>query len=217
MLVSPTEPSALRSIGTTSSKPEQYGVDFLFPSKLGLVGVQRKEISDLIASAHDGRLARELVLMKRLDIGMLMVEGQIRWTNDGQLLNSQGWSKTQHRGLLWSVQLKGFWIGTSESLVETSELLLNFSRYLDKGNHNSLLTRPKARGDWGSPTDRDFAVHLLQSFPGIGPETAGAIFDTYGVPIKWTITDIDLQLVPGVGKGRAQSLIRALNQEQSTE
>lgn len=218
ILVAPTEPLALRNIGKTSSLPEKFGVDFIFPTKHGLVGVQRKEISDLIASLRDGRLTRELILMKKLAIGMLIIEGQLLWSNDGQLLNSASWTRAHHRGLIWSIQSKGFWQMSTESMSETGEVLVALQRYLGKQNHNSLLTRPKASSDWGSPSDRDFGIHILQSFDGIGPEVAGRIYDEYKeVPLRWTITDLDLQQIPGIGPKRAGKMIKALNQEESTK
>lgn len=155
--------------------------------------------------------------MKKLAIGMLMVEGKLLWSNDGQLLNSQGWTKAQQRGLIWSIQSKGFWWMNSDSVSETTELLVSLQRYLDKQNHNSLLTRPKATSDWGSPTDRDFGIHILQSFDGIGPEVAGRIYDEYKeVPLRWTVTDLELQQIPGLGPKRAAKMIKALHQEPST-
>ena len=73
------------------------------------------------------------------------------------------------------------------------------------------MTRPKPQTVWGNRNDRDFGIHLIQSFDGIGPGVAGAIFDKFGVPLKWTINLDDLESVPGVGKKRAAKMWRTLN------
>jgi len=69
MLVAPTEPMTLKALGTVSLVPEDYGSDFLWASPVfGLVGVQRKEASDFVASVMDGRLDKELAQMKQLGL-----------------------------------------------------------------------------------------------------------------------------------------------------
>jgi Holliday junction resolvasome RuvABC DNA-binding subunit len=60
---------------------------------------------------------------------------------------------------------------------------------------------------------RDWALHLLQGFEGIGPDLAAAIFDHFeGVPFRWNVEGAKgLMEVPGIGKGRAEKLWGALN------
>jgi ERCC4-type nuclease len=51
----------------------------------------------------------------------------------------------------------------------------------------------------------------LQGFDGIGPEVAGRIYDEFkGVPLMWTVDEIDLMAVKGVGAIRAERMIRSL-------
>jgi hypothetical protein len=79
-----------------------------------------------------------------------------------------------------------------------------------------LETRPKGRDEWGKRIEagRDFAIFLLQSFPGIGAGVAGNIYDHFGyLPMTWRVTEKELAEVPGVGKGRAKTLWGALNGE----
>ena len=75
------------------------------------------------------------------------------------------------------------------------------------------MTRPKPTTLWGSRSDRDWGIHVIQSFDGIGPGVAGAIFDRFGLPIQWTVTKADLESVPGVGKKRASKMWETLNGE----
>lgn len=210
MFVSAAEPKSLQTLGTYSALPEQMGVDFLIPCPLGMVGVQRKEIHDLIASRSDGRLSRELAQMKQLDIAILLVEGRLKWTSDGVLSTSRSkWTRAEHHGMLFSIQSTGIWVNSSADLTDSKEYLTLLERWLMKANHKGIMTRPKPTTLWGSRNDRDWGRHVLQSFDGIGPEVAGRIFDKFGVPFEWTITEEDLMTVPGVGKNRAKKMIGA--------
>src|SRR5690606_37254518 len=68
LLISPTEPPAVRALGTTSSTPELYGCDILIVANKTRTGVQRKKFpEDLVASLADGRLYSQLPKMAALD------------------------------------------------------------------------------------------------------------------------------------------------------
>lgn len=209
---SPTEPAALRALGTTSSLPERYGADFFWSAQRQLWGVQRKEISDLIASKHDGRLEVELGQMTRLDVAVLIVEGRLRWTDDGDLLD--GWnnlSRRQLRGMLWTVRQRGLWVEYTDGHADTADTLRWLVDWSRKPRHSGLRGRPAPAGSWGQVTNRDWGVHLLTSFQGIGFATAEAMWDHFdGVPIRWEVGEKELMDVPGVGKGRAKKLVKAL-------
>lgn len=212
MFVSPAEPKSLQGLGTYSRLPEEMGVDFLIPCPVGMVGVQRKEIHDLIASRGDGRLARELAQMKQLDIGILLVEGRLKWTSDGQLSSARSnWTRSQHHGLLFSIQSAGLWVNSSQDIQDSREYLSALEKWMMKEKHHGIMTRPKPQTLWGNRNDRDFGIHLLSGFDGIGPGVAGAIFDRHGVPLRWTITEAELLSVPGVGPKRARKMFKTLN------
>lgn len=213
MLVSPAEPASLRALGTVSVKTEELGCDFLYVTKMGLVGVQRKEYGDLLASTiGSDRLYRELQQMKALDQGIFLIEGRPQWTIDGDLIGRQQWTVAQHLGLMCSMQLQSYWVLHTANLAESSQLLSNLSKWLDKEAHNSLNNRPKPTSSWGVRTNTDWACHLLQSFPNIGPETAKNIYRHFGrVPLSWECSEEELRKVEGVGKVRAKKLMEALN------
>lgn len=212
MLISPTEPALLKDIGRVSSTPEQYGVDFLWPSHAGLVGVQRKEIKDLIASLRDGRLAKEMGQWGRLDIVILIVEGRMQWSTEGYLLSTRQFTKTQLLGVLFSVQMTGAWCLQTETMGDTALYVKSLETWLSKDRHGSLRTRPKAQGSWGAADNREWGIHLLQSFSGIGNGVAGNIYDYFGgVPLKWTCTEGELMDVKGVGRLRAMKMMEALD------
>jgi ERCC4-type nuclease len=212
VLVSPAEPLELRRLGSVSSTPEKHGADFLFFGKqVGMVGVQRKEINDLIASINDDRLTREIPLLQRLDVGVVLIEGRIEWTNDGFLLAaSSQFTKAQYLGTLWSLQSLGLWTSFTDSQTETIRYLSLFSRWIQKEKHTGLVRRSQkaARNEYGIKDDRAWQIFVMQSFPGIGYERAKAIVDHYGgLPLAWTGK---LEEVDGIGKQTAQRLGRML-------
>lgn len=201
MLVAPTEPPALRAIGTTSLTPERWGVDFFWSAgKNGLAGVQRKEFRDLIASVRDGRLAKECAQMQQLAIPMLVVEGRPKWTGDGILLDQwTPWTKDQYTSLLASVQSRGIWVFCSDDMDDTIRTIMDLERWSKKEGHSTLVRRPAPSSPWGKPGNRDWALHIIQGLPGCGPELAARIYDEHGIPWGWKVTRKELGSVRGVG------------------
>jgi ERCC4-type nuclease len=213
ILVAPTEPRPLRDLGTVSSLPEKLGVDYLISSEsMGTVGIQRKEVSDLVASVRDGRLQRELPLMQRLDIAILLVEGTIQWTESGENVNLRTkWTRAQHLGVLWSIQSRGIWINCVGNLAESGQYLLLLSKWAEKERHSSLNDRPKNGSVSFASQERAEKMWVLQGLNGMGEGLAGRILDHFGeLPLTWTITADELSQVPGIGKTKARKLIDQL-------
>lgn len=202
MLVSPAEPPEFKTLGKSSVIPERYGADFLMYSPhLGRVGVQRKEIKDLIASLSDDRLAREIPQLQSLDIGIVVIEGRLEWTVDDNLfLNtySSPLTKAQYLGILWSLCLNGLWTGFTDSKTETLKWLSWLSKWMMKSRHTALKSRTSApKNVFGTKESRDWQIHVMQGFPGVGYGKAEAIVDHFGgLPLRWSG---DLTTVPGVG------------------
>jgi ERCC4-type nuclease len=213
LYVSPSE-RAHAHLGISSSLPEQYGVDFLWASELGTVGVQRKQFpGDFLASVHDGRLNREYAMMKELDLAVLLLEGQQYWTSEGNLVRDRNdsryqWSLTQHRNYLASVQMRGVQVHSSNSHTDTEQFLLDMQLWTNKRDHSGLSSRPAARGRWGDINNHDYYEYLLQSLPGVGPKQAAAIRGSLGVILKPVVSAEELMTVPGIGKGRAEAILK---------
>lgn len=179
----------------------------------GIVGVQRKELKDLVNSVHDGRLGKELAQMKALGQSVLLIEGDARWTTSGASLLLNSWSRMQHNGLLLSIQSQGCFVLSSSNLSESCELLLQLKKWMEKEKHSLVRQRPGPVTKWGHADDRDWGIHLLQSFPGVGLGTATAIFDYFGrVPLAWSVDRKELQTIKGVGPKRAETLWRIFNE-----
>lgn len=211
MLISPTEPSEFRVLGEVSAVPEMYGADFLmFGPRIGRVGVQRKEIADFVASIRDDRLGTEVAQLRSLDVAMLILEGQVEYTNDGLLLGTRSaLSRAQLLGTLWHLQSNGLWITCTNSKTDTIECLSLFTRWIAKARHTTLTARKGPRPNmYGTRGNEDWEIHVLQSFPGLGYERAKAVREFYGgLPLCWTgvLTD-----VPGIGDRLSRKLTSLL-------
>lgn len=207
MLVSPAEPEMFYKLGTRSLQTERFGSDFLIASPVfGLVGVQRKAISDLVASVKDGRVERELWQMKGLGQGIWLIEGRLDWTSDGQLLSSTrlSWTKANHLGVVLSLQSHGYWILSSSSETDSIELLSSLNRWLMKERHDSLLRRPSPNTQFGNGRDKtDDLIHIMQGFPGVGYGKARAIIEGYnGLPFV-----LDEDRADRNGPGRLEDVV----------
>ncbi len=215
MLCSPTEPKQLRALGKTSSIPENHGADFLIVGNKVRIGVQRKQFpGDLLASLNDGRLYSQIPYLQELDLALLVIEGQGRWTEDGELLAGKyhRFTKTQLHGLLFTVMFEyGIPSIIVKDMGETANVLTDLEAWAKKGKHKSLKSRPgPTGGSWGK-TERHMAQHLMQGFQGVGPELAGRIVDRFnGVPLDWTVTIDEMMEVDGLGKKKAEAMYRAL-------
>lgn len=213
ILVSPAEHTpAMRSLGRFSGKVEQYGVDAMWVAQRQLWGVQRKTWADLFASVRDDRLGKELGQATALDVKVLALEGQMVTMADGSVaVGRESWTREQVWGLGWSVRSKGWWIERTRDAAETAALCRALEAWSRKSTHHSLESRSKAKGIWGlDPTEREYALWLLQSLPGVGAGTAKAVFETLGVPFGWKVTEAELCKVPGIGKKKAAQMYRAL-------
>lgn len=223
IFVSPAEPrhviahlSTVHDDTIVHSRPENHGVDFLWRARGSWFGAQRKELNDLLASMVDGRLSKELGQMAGgVERGWVIIERFPTWTIDGVLFDKR-WSGREvtfsaWTNLLSSIQAAGAAVLQTADARQTVSAVLSLVAWSSKASHKTATTRPGAVGQWGTPTSREFGCHLLQSFPGVGPDVAGAIFDHFGqVPLQWTVDERALIEVPGVGKGRAQKMLRAL-------
>jgi DNA excision repair protein ERCC-4 len=208
--ISPTEPAPIKALGRVSGIPERYGCDILIVNGRQQTGVQRKQFpGDLLASLRDGRLNEQLGKMTVLDRAVLILEGHGQWTMDGELIDQQRFTKGQLFGIIYSLAfefgVEVLWVG---SMRETAEAVVELNRWCQKDKHMSLARRPGPQGDgWGKRSAQAWGMHLLQGFPGIGPELAGRIIEHFGgIPLRWSVDEKGLQAVPGVGKGKAGKL-----------
>lgn len=179
-------------------------------------GAQRKAVNDLVASIRGDRIARELGQAESLQHRFLIVEGDWEWNATGQSRRVRSFTRAQFDGVMLSIQVEyGWMVLHSSSLADTGRLLGRLQAWFEKKSHGSLSRRPKPRGDvevkWGGSRHRATGIHILQSFDGVGPKAAGAIFDHFGrVPLALTCTEDELRAVPGVGPVIVKRIVEAL-------
>lgn len=221
MKVSPAEHHpTLSTLGGVSSVPERFGADFLWVANGLKWGVQRKEVKDLAASHADGRLTREVGMMKKLDRPVVIVEGKLHWSTDGVLLTAgkgasgfgREWTYDMWLGVVAGLQDEGVWVLRADDVVETARMLTGLERWSRKTKHSSLVGREPLTSVWGQPTNHEFATYMLTGLPGVGPELAARVVEKFdGLPWRWTIGEDELQQVPGIGAKKARSMVARLH------
>jgi ERCC4-type nuclease len=216
ILVAGSEPQDLRAIAhKVSNGPERHGVDIMWVSPIGAIGIQRKQFpEDFTSSMEDGRLAKETGQSQSLAVRILLLEGRGVWSTDGKLLTRYGAPITRatHQSYLHSMSLAGWWISQVGSLKETIEFVHTTAAWSLKPTHKATTTRPGSpRPLWGKRGTWDFQSWVLQGFPGVGPEMAGKIIGHFaGLPLKWDVTKEQMLEVDGVGPKTIENLWDAL-------
>lgn len=230
VLVAPTEPAALRAVGQVSMVPETMGCDVLVFAGGKKIGVQRKELGDLLASLDDGRLALQVAQMRTagLDARVLVLEGEVRFTGaadgGGVLAGTWGgrggrtWTRQQIVSVMWSLAADGITVVGTRGLEDTIGWVLSTEKWWAKGagdGHRGIRGRGAAPTVWGKARNSEWAAWVLQGFPGIGPELAKRIVEAYGLPLRWTVGVEELAKVKGISKQRAAKWIAALNTKET--
>jgi ERCC4-type nuclease len=193
MLCAPSEPPLLKALGTYSSQCEAWGCDFLLPTKEGWVGVQRKEVSDLVASVRGDRFGRELsqIADAPLVTAFLVVEGHT--SRFGDVFDRLAtYSRAEFHGLVLSVQSRGIWVVNTLDLEETADWLTRLPVWLAREEHSSLLRVPKARGV--SVIER-----ALMALPGVSLGRARKLVEAYPTPLAFTMTEEEMLKVDNFG------------------
>lgn len=224
IFVSPTEPKPLRDIGIVTPHSEEYGCDIYWTVNDKKYGVQRKEFpNDFLASVHDGRLGEQINKGGGLDMMVLLLEGKDHWTNDGRLIRANGgsrygWTRTQHRNFLASVQQRGCQVQWSDGLYDTISCVQDLVAWSGKEDHTSLDRRTGAAKDkWGRRSNLAWQKHFIQGIPGVGPKQAAAIMEMHGFPFKLTISRELLGLVPGIGKKTVDKIFRIFDEAEHVD
>jgi Fanconi anemia group M protein len=184
-------------------------------TKMGKLGVQIKTLpNDFVASLEDGRLGKELALMRNLDFAVLILEGWLVFKDGYLVQNRQPTRFTQKgvRNILRSCHYQfGVWVEQSSNANETLARWLELVEYFSKEKHLSLYSRPPINAQWGVPSRCEQLLYILQGFPGVGPETARRILEHFGrVPLRWDVSQEDLMAVDGIGPKKAKQMMEIL-------
>lgn len=216
VLISPTEPDLIKATGVVSSIPESRGADILIASRNTTIGVQRKQFpGDFMSSLGDGRLADlALKLSSSVQVPVLVLEGQPKWTRDGELVDDRVRRFTLsglNRMLLSFFAVYGIATYWTRTVPDTANLIVDFGVWASRESHGtSILQRPGPTGRdmRGNVTERNRAIYMLQALAeGVGPDVAGSIYDHFGcVPLRWDVTAKQMGEVAKVGPKRVQAL-----------
>ena len=173
--------------------------------------IERKKFpSDFLASISDGRLAKQCSLIAEKS-GVLLLEGYISLTPDGRIRDgrrTRDWTFATVSGMLATIQASGVIVLWSPQMTSTPMLIHQIYNWFSKKHHNMLQTRTKPRYDWGSPSEKDKLLYVIQGF-GVGVQTAKALLDHFGGIKPFLQADeSELCAVNGVGKTRARTILK---------
>lgn len=207
-LVSPTEPPRLLELlcGFVGPLPESVGADIVTATTHGLLGVQRKTVEDLLSSIADGRLGRELALLRdNVRFRVLLVEGIMSFDSEECLVVNgwkTGYTRYQLQQLFRSCRyLYGVDKEDSYDIDDSVKVIEGLVTWLEKPVHVSLLNRPKPQGEWGLKPSRDeLLTWFYQGLPGVGPRTAQKLAEVFPVPRQLVLASMaELQSIDGIG------------------
>lgn len=224
LLTSPAEPPTLRKLGYTSLATEEYGADFLIVSPEGVMGIQRKQFpGDFLSSIFDGRMTTVITRLTATSFPIIVLEGRPQWTTDGVLLGHHGgeFRRSTLHAMEMSLAYNGIAVVWTEHLADTAEFIMSMVEWWAKPEHDGFRNRPGPgrSNDLGQPTtDRDWGVHVLQGFDGIGYQLAQRIWDKFNrLPLRWDITRKELGGVRGVGPKKLDALTRLISTKEDDE
>lgn len=207
--VSPTEPAAYRGFGQlVSTRPESYGVDFLWHANEEVWGVQRKRTDDFLASFTDGRLSKESFQSQNLTQAILIIEGMFQFSSStGQLLErgkAGRLTRLSIQKMLFTLQAKDGWnVLTVKDLTEFGNMLYALYHGSEGFEGRAAQRREKNRGQ--AALER-----LLQSIDGVGARKARQIARAHPGAIRLNVTESELLAIPGIGKDTVRRIFSEL-------
>jgi ERCC4-type nuclease len=169
------------------------------------LGIERKTGEDLARSVVDGRLFRQIgLLRRRYRRPLLLVEALA----DGGEILGVPWAAL--RGALVSVSVAfGVPVLRSASAEETAELIATAARQLRKP-----VSIPYVRPGFRPKGWRKRALYILQGLRGVGPRRAAALLAAFGSVEAALVADAAaLARVPGVGRSMAAGIRQAVGPE----
>jgi len=169
--------------------------------------VERKGLSDLLASIEDGRLFRQAGALAACGTPcLLLLEGH------AQEIQHRAMRREAIQGALLQVSLvMGIPVLRSLDGEESAHLMLHAARQLLRAR------RPIAFRPGACPTARRRAqTYILQGLPGIGRGLALRLLDHFGsVEAVMTAPTEALRQVPGIGLHKATRIRWALSTDQA--
>jgi len=169
--------------------------------------VERKTLKDFAVSIIDGRLFKQMIrLANSTFTGVLILEGMAIDTVD------VGMTREAMQGALITVSIiLGIPVLRSKAPSETAGLIVYIGRQIE-----SLAGGGMQRHGYRPKTKRKRQLFILQGLPGVGPERAGRLLDSFGsVEAAISASSSELQSVDGIGKSIADKIKLAVSERMS--
>jgi len=169
--------------------------------------VERKTLKDFAISIIDGRLFKQVIRLANSSfMGVLILEGTAVDTADLKM------TRESMQGALITVSLiLGIPVLRSKDPLETAGLIVYSGRQIEtmaRGGVHRHGYRPKNK--------LKRQLFILQGLPGVGPERAGRLLDSFGsVEAVISANSSELQSVNGIGKSIADKIRWAVGERMS--
>ncbi|MEK6897440.1 MAG: ERCC4 domain-containing protein [Nanoarchaeota archaeon] len=192
--------SELIALGLEVEVKELKVADYI----VGGTAIERKTVSDFIASMKNGRLLRQLEELRQYESMLLIIEGideQELYTDSEEVV---GMHPNSVRGFLLSI------------LLNYKVPVIFTKNYEDTARFISVLSRKKPKETPLNVTKKFLSMkeqtqYILEGFPGIGPKTAKKLLKKFKT-IKNIINAPEEDLKKEIGK-KADNLLRIIEQK----
>jgi len=219
IIVDSREPRALydnikKLLPDTQRATLQAG-DYMWESPiLGLVLIERKEVSDLVASVISNGLteqARKMAAVAKMSI--LLIEGWMTCTYDGSIrTKSKVWRVRWNylQNYLLGIQSHGFYLDYSPNQTMTVRRIVSLHEWSNREEHESL------RGISIPPGAKYDPLKILSSFPGFNIVLADRMWKQFGTLRNIFNADWKKLIeVDGIGDVKAKSFTEVLDEVES--
>ena len=169
--------------------------------------VERKTLYDFAISIIDGRLFKQMLCLANSNSeGVLIIEGTAA---DAVEI---GMTREAMQGALITVSLiLGIPVLRSKDPSETAKLMVYIGRQIV-----SMAMGGVQRHGYRPKNKRKRQLFILQGLPGIGPEKADRLLDSFGsVEAAISASSSELQSVDGIGKSIADKIKWVVNGSNS--
>ena len=217
-LLTTNEPHKIKELFKDMSVETPMDFDMLLYTRHGTVGIERKDVpGDLIASVTDGRLQKELLVMReQTDFQVILFHGRFVF-RQGLLVTpgsrvGRSWTERGIRNLKRTLEhVEGLYIEQAETDDELVERVKEIQTYFDELHHLSLKKRPQLESNWYVTTRQEKVRYFYAGLPGISTIRAKALEGKYPNPIDiYAVTVEDLMSIEGIGEKTATNIYNFL-------
>lgn len=160
--------------------------DYSIPLNTGLLSIERKEPSDLLASIADGRLFRQVhEMVNNSRWPLVIVHGSLYYDVDDMLMVDgvrMGWRGASVRAALRAVQ----WAGCPVEFCPTGQFpmavheAINTAGKPDHAHYQVTKTKKPPIDFYPEQTDHRQRIEFLAGIPGIGIKRAKSLLEYVG-------------------------------------